>query len=55
MPDSCVHGLLWEMLATDEALSIPQEALRDSLKLNFPKIHGILQNIIDWRYLYGID
>jgi len=28
MPDSCVHGLLLEMLARDEALSIPQEALK---------------------------
>ena len=29
--------------------------LRDSLKLNFPRMPGILQSIIDWRDLYGID
>jgi len=28
MPDSCVNGLLLEMLVRDEALSIPQEALK---------------------------
>src|SRR5262245_24816429 len=52
-----IHYALFLSASHEERLNflgVPEQSLRDSLKLGYPSFRGILQTTTCWRYPYGV-